>query len=58
MTTLAIWMAYENPRDYPVKACSAGFDIDADGPKLSASVIIAPNSENVTAAQAFSLLKI
>jgi hypothetical protein len=40
MTGLAMWTVYENPKDYPGKFVARRFDVDADGPKPSASVII------------------
>ena len=55
MTTLAIWTVYKNPTDYPGKFVARRFDIDADGPKPSASVIIAPNLKTLRSILAFEM---
>ena len=43
MTHLAMWTVYEHPRDYPDKFVARRFDVDADGPEPSASIIVAPD---------------
>jgi hypothetical protein len=55
MTTLAIWTVYKNPTDYPGKFVARRFDIDADGPKPSASVIIAPSLKTLRSILAFEM---
>jgi hypothetical protein len=55
MTTLAIWTVYENPRDYPGKFVARRFDVDAKGPKPSASIIIAPNLKTLRSILAFEM---
>jgi hypothetical protein len=43
VTTLAMWTVYKHPSDYPDKYVARRFDVDADGAKPSASVIITPD---------------
>lgn len=45
MTTLAMWTVYDHPRDYPDKFVARRFDVDADGPRPSASIIITETLE-------------
>ena len=40
MTALAMWTVYDHPKDYPDKFVARRFDVDASGPRPSASVII------------------
>jgi hypothetical protein len=43
--SLAMWTVYKNPSDYPDKYVARRFDVDGDGPKPSASIIIAESLE-------------
>jgi hypothetical protein len=43
----AMWTVYSNPADYPGKFVARRFDVDASGPKPSASVIIMDDLENL-----------
>jgi hypothetical protein len=47
MTTLAMWTVYDNPKDYPGKFVARRFDVDASGPKPSASIIVAEDLETL-----------
>jgi hypothetical protein len=47
MTTLAMWTVYKHPKDYPDKFVARRFDVDAAGPKPSASVIVAADLETL-----------
>jgi hypothetical protein len=47
MTSLAMWTVYKHPRDYPDKFVARRFDVDGDGPKPSASIIIAPDLDQL-----------
>jgi hypothetical protein len=38
--SMAIWTVYDHPTDYPDKFVARRFDIDANGPRPSASIII------------------
>jgi hypothetical protein len=40
MTSLAMWTVYADHPDYPGKFVARRFDVDKDGPKLSASFIV------------------
>jgi hypothetical protein len=40
MTTLAMWTVYKHPKDYPDKYVARRFDVDANGPRPSESIII------------------
>ena len=35
-----MWTVYDNPTDYPGKFVARRFDVDASGPKPSASIIV------------------
>lgn len=52
---LAIWTVYDNPTDYPGKFVARRFDVDASGPRPSASVIVAPDLEALRNILAFEL---
>jgi hypothetical protein len=47
MTSLAMWTVYDNPRDYPGKYVARRFDVDASGPKPSASIIVMDDLEKL-----------
>jgi hypothetical protein len=47
MSTLAMWTVYDNPKDYPGKFVARRFDVDASGPKPSASIIIAEDLDTL-----------
>lgn len=53
--TLAMWIVYDNPSDYPGKFVARRFDVDASGPKPSSSVIIAPDVDTLRDILAFEL---
>ena len=40
MTSLAMWTVYDNPKDYPGKFVARRFEVDATGPKPTASIIV------------------
>lgn len=45
--TLSIWTVYNNPTDYPDKFVARRFDVDGNGVKPSASVIVTPDLETL-----------
>jgi hypothetical protein len=47
MSTLAIWTVYDHPLDYPDKFVARRFDVDANGARPSASIIITPDLETL-----------
>jgi hypothetical protein len=47
MSSLAMWVVYDHPTDYPNSFVARRFDVDAAGPKPSASIIIAPDLEKL-----------
>jgi hypothetical protein len=49
MTTLAMWTVYKHPTDYPDKYVARRFDVDASGPKPSASIIVAADLKTLRA---------
>jgi hypothetical protein len=55
MSTLAMWTVYKHPSDYPDKFVARRFDVDADGPKPSASIIIMDDLEVLRDVLAFQL---
>lgn len=40
---LSMWTVYDNPTDYPGKFVARRFDVDADGARPTASIIVAPD---------------
>jgi hypothetical protein len=55
MTTLAMWTVYDNPRDYPGKYVARRFDVDASGPKPSASIIVMEDLDKLRDVLAFEM---
>jgi len=55
MTSLAMWAVYDHPSDYPDKFVARRFDVDASGPKPSASVIIMDDLDKLRDVLAFEL---
>jgi hypothetical protein len=55
MSTLAIWTVYDHPLDYPDKFVARRFDVDASGPRPSASVIVASDLETLRNILAFEM---
>ena len=55
MNALAIWTVYDHPTDYPDKFVARRFDVGHDGPKLSASVIIADDLDKLRRVLEFEL---
>lgn len=40
---LSMWTVYDHPTDYPDKFVARRFEVDANGPRPTESIIIAPN---------------
>lgn len=55
MSALAMWTVYEHPSDYPDKFVARRFDVDGDGPKPSASVIVAGDLDQLREILQFEL---
>jgi hypothetical protein len=55
MTMLAMWTVYDNPTDYPGKFVARRFDVDKDGPKPSASIIVMDDLEKLRDVLQFEL---
>lgn len=55
MTALAMWTVYDSPTDYPGKVVARRFDVDASGPKPSASIIIMDDLDKLREMLAFEL---
>ena len=45
--TLAIWTVYRHPSDYPDKFVARRFDVDGEGARPTASIIIASDLETL-----------
>lgn len=54
--TLAIWTVYRHPSDYPDKFVARRFDVDGDGARPTASIIIASDLETLRGILEFELL--
>jgi hypothetical protein len=55
VTSLAMWTVYKNPSDYPGKFVARRFDVDASGPKPSASIIVMDDLEKLRDVLEFEL---
>jgi hypothetical protein len=44
---LRMWTVYRHPRDYPDKYVARLFEIDADGPRVTGSIVIADGLERL-----------
>lgn len=44
---LSMWTVYDHPSDYPEKFVARRFDVDKDGARPSASIIVAPDLETL-----------
>jgi hypothetical protein len=42
---LRVWTIYKHPKDYPNSYVARLFEVDADGPKPTASIVIASSLE-------------
>jgi len=45
MSTLRMWTVYKHPSDYPNDYVARLFEVDADGPRATASIVISPSLE-------------
>jgi hypothetical protein len=55
MTALAMWTVYKHPKDYPDVFVARRFDVDAEGPKPSSSVIVAEDLDTLRDILAFQM---
>lgn len=55
MTAMPMWTVYDRPIDYPDKFVARRFDVDADGPRPSASIIVAADLKTLRDILAFEL---
>jgi len=53
--SLAMWTVYKHPKDYPNNYVARRFDVDADGPKASNSVIIMDDLDDLRDILAFQM---
>ena len=47
MSALRMWTVYERPKDYPDDYVARLWEVDANGPRPTASIVIAPSLEIV-----------
>jgi hypothetical protein len=52
---LPMWTVYEHPKDYPDAYVARLFEVDADGPRATGSVIIMKNLDDLRDVLAFQL---
>ena len=55
MTSLAMWTVYNNPTDYPGKFVARRFDVDGNGPRPSASIIVMDDLDKLRDVLAFEM---
>ena len=52
---MAMWTVYQHPKDYPGKFVARRFDVDKDGPRPSASIIVMEDLEALREVLAFEM---
>ncbi|HET9538090.1 MAG TPA: hypothetical protein VFP43_22545 [Mesorhizobium sp.] len=55
MTTLRMWTVYDHPKDYPDCYVARMFEVDAEGPRATGSIIIMESLERLRDTLAFEM---
>jgi hypothetical protein len=53
--TLGIWTVFDRPSDYPDKYVARRFDVDANGPRATESIIIMDDLDKLREMLAFEM---